>query len=118
MALTLQGALLQNAHLARVDFRCANLAEADFTGSVLTDADFFLARADRVVPSALLESLPPSMLFHGTEQEWMQWRDNKFRVRAGSNAPVFAKEDNRSDDVFPCYDLGALRPNIVSPKGS
>ncbi len=32
-----------------------------------------------------------------------------------SEEPVLAKEDNRSDDVFPCYDLRADRPNIVSP---
>jgi pentapeptide repeat protein len=114
----LQGALLQNARLAGVNLRCANIAEADFSGSDLTGADFFLARADKISPETLQKSLPPAMLFHGTERDWLQWRENKFRVRKDSNTPVLKKDDNRSEDVFPCYDLRPDRPNIVGPNPS
>jgi hypothetical protein len=111
----LSGALLQNAHLRNINLRCANVTNADFTGSDLKDADLFLARIDGVNPATLANSLPPSKLFHGTEGEWMQWRDNKFRVRKGSNTPVFKMEDNQADDAFPCYDLDTSRPNITTP---
>jgi hypothetical protein len=104
----LQGAcaLLQNARLAGINLRCANLAETDFSGSDLTAADFFLARADKIAPDALQKSLPASMVFHGTEQEWTQWRDNDFRVRKNSNAPVLVKNENQEDDV--CLACGSL----------
>jgi hypothetical protein len=111
----LDGALLINAHLARIDLRCANLADADFTGSDLTGADFLLARFDHTAPEALMKSLSASKLFSGPEEDWIKWRDNNFRVRKNSNAPVLEQSKNLSDDVFPCYDLQPNRPNQLTP---
>jgi hypothetical protein len=111
----LDGALLANARLARIDLRCANLAHTDFSGSDLTGADFFLAHLDHTAPEALTNALPVSKLFNGTEEEWNKWRDNNFRVNKKSNLPVLKQSDNLKDDVFPCFDLRLNRPNQLSP---